>query len=1138
LTGGAALVACVASGLVLNPAAASAVTPCTSKCVILIQINGLEPKDITKQNTPVLWALAHSGDSTNDPAANAALTGRNGWSWQAARDVMSTGDGPSTWALLTGDTAEQSGDTADLFAAPKSDGGLKWFATGGASDGSCDQNTPCDPSVVSGVFPGSSSGGLGGSSVLSVAVDGGKQVGIENGDPALCKMLQSGVQGAEFDKSPVNDESLLQDVSGGCPELYSPVPTGPPSSPAPGGWSQYCPPPSVWPTQPAQEYPNVCPATDAQVVGQAMQDFNGNGTYPDVTFIDLPEIGLVKQRSGDSDCFHELHCGDPLSPTVPDSGLPSNSPAPPAEPAAVSHALHSTDALLGTFFGFLEGNQSTSTSWSATYVMVVGSHGYEATPAPLRVPDPDCFSTSTSTSTNTSNLPVCNGVAAAQGTASQTGPGDLSTFVATEAKNVSDSAATAATLVPQGTFATVYYTGTDPSQEGATLKKLFGDLCGSLDSSIHPKCSTKADNQANSNLKVSPVNQACEQLYDTSEASGALGSGAILATPDCIENVYYVDPGAAPSDAPFNEFLFGQPGDPGYPTQSDPSYDPNPHCQSTDPGGLFFDPTKNCDPNLLQFYEQQHPSWHLNVLDSHTVTPDPRNPAITSNVFNPTGTGGQLVVELAPGWAAGPLANLVVDTSTVPQPSVSSPSDPVDPYAASTGGPRDRAVAAIVNGPSSGSGSSSVVQFPDSNPQDKSSGDGLAPFLDPHTYPQSWDSSTDTSKYVCDSRFMLSHAAFSDNPSGGTTAVDQANADPADDTAALGSPVFKSELDSFAPQGSECQAQTIDFAPTIEAIQGIGSSSSQKNGNETSDNRFLDEAFTKCLGGNTTNLSGPICGNTETKGNPTPPKHQAPPPVVEPPPVKIYVGPKPPKPYDFHGLIRNIEAQVVDQRNHTVADAAPGTYLSSLRITADFGKDNSAVTITLYKRSSAAADHPHDARTPLTAIVRFCPFIVPRDPNVELRFVVPTTYQPDHVGLAVREARKLNAATAPGCTKGQHSAFIAVGPMKGAIVPILDAPLLHKLKPCPVSLTVHLPHGHGNRVQSVVISRAGHVVRRIPGWRARGARLVIPADRLPGGTLQVDIHWLSLHKRKLVSRSTVTNFHNCTAAQRKRLGLF
>src|SRR5260370_22242795 len=103
-----------------NAAASSCGNNGQHRCVILIQVNGLEPKDITRQNTPFLWSLAHSGDGQNDPqAANyPPLAQRNGWAWQAARGVMSTGDGPATESLLTGDTAEQSGAPADLFAVP------------------------------------------------------------------------------------------------------------------------------------------------------------------------------------------------------------------------------------------------------------------------------------------------------------------------------------------------------------------------------------------------------------------------------------------------------------------------------------------------------------------------------------------------------------------------------------------------------------------------------------------------------------------------------------------------------------------------------------------------------------------------------------------------------------------------------------------------------------------------------------------------------------------------------------------------------------------------------------------------------------------------------------------------------------
>jgi hypothetical protein len=1105
----ALLAGCILSGAAIvvlggSPAPASAATVgCSQTCVILVEVNGLEPKDVTKATTPFLWALAHSGDATNDPVANnyPALGGRNGWAWQAARSVMSTGDGPATAALLTGDTAEQSGIPADNFAVPSpSPSGqttLKYYATGGSiPTPDCQAADPCDPAAQI---------GLGGQTVLSEAQSSGQSVGIWLGDPALCTIVNAGLNpasGLMFDKVPGTGSGTLVDISnpqqGGpqsnCPALWTP--TASPGSTCPNGQpcyegeSPYCPPPADWPVVGGNTYyPAACPATDEEVLGQAVQDMTGSSSsYPSLSFLYLAGVGKAKQLAGDSDCFAELGCG-----TANAAGLA-------AEPPAVSRALQSTDAALAAFASALA--QNAPTAWSHTYLMVVGSHGYEPTPTPLRIPDPNA----------TSSASACSGT--------QTGLGDLSCYVSEDAGSTGGQPN--AVLVPQGTMGTIYYTGpNDPQTEEATLGKLYTDLCG-------------APQAGQTSCSGGQVNPACQSLLANQSSANP------VATPNCIENVYYVDPSVIPaadaSKYSLSQFLFGMPGDPGYPTSADPTYDANPHCQSTDASAPFYD-AGNCDPNLLRFYEQQQGSWHYNVLSTSTVTPDPSNPQNTTTVYTPTQASGQMVVVFGPGWAAGPLVGAVTSTGGqgpggAPAAPVGDASDPVDPYLASSGGPRDRAIAAIINGPNS-----SVVQFPDSAPG--GSGDGLAPVTkyDPAKFSPS--STAPGAPYVCSKSFLLSNAEYQDSPSTASLAVDQANASPGNDSAAFGSDVFNSQFDSFVPTGFECQAQIIDFAPTIQALMAIPPSSTLDQG---ADARFLDEAFDKCLGQNTSDASGPICGAQQTLGTATPPPPPPPPPVVIQLPVIIYKPPPPPTPYKFKGQVRNVEARVVDQRNNTVPYATPGTYLSSIRITADFGKPVSEVTITLYRRAAStpaarAGRRAHTGRVGLTAIVRFCPFTVQRSPNVQLRFVVPTAYQPDYVGLSVRQVRMLSSATGPGCGAAKHNAFTAYGPQQGAIVPILDAALLHRYKPCPSSLTVPLPHGPGVSVRSVTISRGQRVVRVIRGARLSGARVTIPAGLLPGGLLQVRVQWRTADGRRALAQSSLDGFLNCTASQRHWLGV-
>jgi hypothetical protein len=380
---------------------------------------------------------------------------------------------------------------------------------------------------------------------------------------------------------------------------------------------------------------------------------------------------------------------------------------------------------------------------------------------------------------------------------------------------------------------------------------------------------------------------------------------------------------------------------------------------------------------------------------------------------------------------------------------------------------------------------------------------------------------------------LSQHAANQDSPTSASFAVDMDNSNPGNDSAAFGSPVFNSQSDSSVPAGYECQAQIVDFAPTIEGLQVVPTPDA--TGAEA-DARFLDEAFAKCLGNNVDQPSGPVCGNLQSldkaKAPPPPPP---PPPIIYAPRPVIIIPPPKPKPYGFHGLVRHVQAQVVDQKNDTVPFALPGTYLSSVRITADFGKPNSEVTITLYRRNGASS--AQGGRVNLKAIARFCPFTVKRNPDVQLRFQVPSAYQSDHVGLTVRQVHMLKSATGPACPgTTKKNAFIGFGPEKGALVPVLDAPLLHHLKPCPASLTIPVPHGAGISSPAITIYQGSQLVRSLPSSQLGGSQVVIPASQLPGGSLTIRVQWLKLGRRKTLTLSYTRSFYNCTLAQRRKLG--
>src|SRR5688500_14802461 len=95
-------------------------------CVLLVEVDGLEPQDVTPTTTPFLWALAHPEDAIeSDPvgAVGAALGDRTGYIWGAARGVMQAGTAPATAALLTGSEPLGAGIPSDEFLS----GSLRWL---------------------------------------------------------------------------------------------------------------------------------------------------------------------------------------------------------------------------------------------------------------------------------------------------------------------------------------------------------------------------------------------------------------------------------------------------------------------------------------------------------------------------------------------------------------------------------------------------------------------------------------------------------------------------------------------------------------------------------------------------------------------------------------------------------------------------------------------------------------------------------------------------------------------------------------------------------------------------------------------------------------------------------------------------
>jgi hypothetical protein len=749
---------------------------CPQHCVILIEVDGLEPKDAT----PYMWRLAHpKGDR---PDASPALdSARSGWIWQAGRGVMSASTASATVSLLTGGYPQQTGVPADEFRGPEE-----------RRLGSLQSAITTDDFLADSVF-----------TQLDLQLPSERSLAFD-GDPRLAP-LTADASATWIPVSPPPDEN------------GRPLPdTSAPPTPA------YC----VLPhsidiaTGPFYEAASSCPASDLVTANKAATDTAATPTS--FVYMHLAELGRVKRLVGDVDHAKAVDLETQADETL--DGTPDG------DSTAVRNQLALTDSAIASFVERYSTGTQTADQWGRTVLMIVGNHGYENTPQAMRVPTGDILAPTTT----------------------------LEDYVEDELGM--DGNQRVLHFVPQGSYATVYYTGS-PAEKKARLERVVAALGPDGDVNLNP---------------------LCEQ------------------TGGCIEEVLYTDPADG-------------------------------------------------EPNV----RDDHKTWRLDAVDPQGNRPR---------------TEGDLVVVMKRGWSAGRVAPVNANDIAVGEngETISSP------YTASAGGPRNRAIAAIVNGPDG------VVRQVSAIPSDGrypvtegSGGDPFNPPPDPE-------------------------------PAG---SLNRVNGDPGDDAGDV---------------GHELQPETVDFAPTIAALMGIGLPERQFAG------RFLQEAFTL-------QLSFPKEDEDIGEG-------KEPEPEPEPPPVEVTHPPQR-DPFPFRGLIRRVSARVVDAKGRPYAKAPRNALLSSIEIKADFGKPRSAVTLTFYKRQAAGSARRPRGR--LKAMVRFRPFTVTRGPNVKLKLKIPKEFKPTHIGLSVQEARlrKRTAGQRPSTPN-----FQGFGPKAGAIVAVAQWQRLHTRK--------------------------------------------------------------------------------------------
>lgn len=335
VVGTAVLVALLAVALRSGAAEGAEGDGCTPVCVILIQVDGLEPKDVTQTTTPYLWALAHP------PAQGPpGLAGRSGWIWQAPRGVVSTGAAPATASLLSGAYPEKTGVPANDFYAQSNpqDAKLERRRLGAGGFGDSPEADVGHDKAEQPI------GDLPIDTPVGLLRDGGSLAGVFLGDPGLAKIAAIGGENNGPNWYPSADSGSSQFT--GDPRL--------------------CPVPRYLDTSSSAYNPASCPANDMTTASKAAEDLGlSQNSGVGFTFIHLAELGAAKRLAG-----------------LPRPAGTDASPSPPTP----SQALVNTDAAIGAFVE--QYARTPTSSWNRTVLMVVGTHGYQSTPPSNRVPDP------------------------------------------------------------------------------------------------------------------------------------------------------------------------------------------------------------------------------------------------------------------------------------------------------------------------------------------------------------------------------------------------------------------------------------------------------------------------------------------------------------------------------------------------------------------------------------------------------------------------------------------------------------------------------------------------------------------------------------------------------------------------------
>jgi hypothetical protein len=128
---------------------------------------------------------------------------------------------------------------------------------------------------------------------------------------------------------------------------------------------------------------------------------------------------------------------------------------------------------------------------------------------------------------------------------------------------------------------------------------------------------------------------------------------------------------------------------------------------------------------------------------------------------------------------------------------------------------------------------------------------------------------------------------------------------------------------------------------------------------------------------------------------------------MKPPPQLQIEQPKPPKCWNYRGLLRRFRAAVGDKGGRVYPRTGKRMRLNRLVLTGEFGKPHSVAKLTFYGESRKRSRSSR--RTRIRAMATFDAFHMRRG-RARLTLKVPKIFKPTYVGIVIHKGERLSRA--------------------------------------------------------------------------------------------------------------------------------